>query len=202
MWSTGIHAKRNVACADCHMPYKREGAVKYTDHKIQSPLNNISNSCAVCHRESEETLKNNVYEIQDNVFQILKMAQLNLATAHLEAQMAWDNKVIAEKMKEVQTLLKQSQFRWDWVAAANSMGFHAPVEALRVLTTSLEKSYNARLTLHKILSELNVKSPYVLPDYSTKEKAQKLIGLEINKIIQQKEDFKKNVLPKWVKADN
>lgn len=202
MWSTGIHAKRNVACADCHMPYKREGAVKYTDHKIQSPLNNISNSCAVCHRESEETLKNNVYEIQDNVFQILKMAQLNLATAHLEAKIAWDNKVIAEKMKEVQTLIKQSQFRWDWVAAANSMGFHAPVEALRVLATSLEKSYNARLTLHKILSELNVKSPYVLPDYSTKEKAQKLIGLEINKIIQQKEDFKKNVLPKWVKADN
>ena len=103
-------------------------------------------------------------------------------------------------MKEVQTLIKQSQFRWDWVAAANSMGFHAPVEALRVLTTSLEKSYNARLLLHNILTELNIKSPYILPDYATKEKAQKLIGLEISKIIQQKEEFKKNVLPQWVKV--
>ena len=56
LYSQGIHAKRGVSCADCHMPYRSEGGVKFTDHKIQSPLNNMSNSCVVCHRESEVEL--------------------------------------------------------------------------------------------------------------------------------------------------
>ena len=51
---TGIHAKRGVSCADCHMPYRTEGGQKYTDHHIQSPLNNVANSCQVCHREETE----------------------------------------------------------------------------------------------------------------------------------------------------
>ena len=33
----GIHGQRGVACADCHMPYKSEGGVKFSDHHIQSP---------------------------------------------------------------------------------------------------------------------------------------------------------------------
>jgi nitrite reductase (cytochrome c-552) len=36
MWSSGIHARSGVACADCHMPYVREGAVKISDHHVQS----------------------------------------------------------------------------------------------------------------------------------------------------------------------
>ena len=51
----GIHAQRGVSCADCHMPYKSEGGVKYSDHHIQSPLAMIDRTCQVCHRESEET---------------------------------------------------------------------------------------------------------------------------------------------------
>lgn len=199
MWSTGIHADRDVSCADCHMPYKREGAVKYTDHKIQSPLNNIAGSCGVCHRESEEKLRNNVYGIQDKVAQVLKAAQMNLAATHLEAKLAWDNNASETGMKPVLLLIRHSQWRWDWVAAANSMGFHSPVEALRVLSTSIEKSYQARILLQAILTKSGVLSPYKLPDYSTKEKAQKLIGLDIKKIEQEKAGFKKNIIPKWTK---
>ena len=36
------------------MPYRTEGGVKFTDHHLQSPLLNIANSCAVCHRWSED----------------------------------------------------------------------------------------------------------------------------------------------------
>ncbi len=54
LYLTGIHSFRDVSCADCHMPYHTEGGVKYTDHHVQSPLLNIANSCAVCHRWSEE----------------------------------------------------------------------------------------------------------------------------------------------------
>jgi nitrite reductase (cytochrome c-552) len=38
LWSQGIHARSGVACADCHMPYKREGALKISDHHVRSPL--------------------------------------------------------------------------------------------------------------------------------------------------------------------
>ena len=60
----GIHGQRGVSCADCHMPYKSEGGMKFSDHHIQSPLAMIDRTCQVCHRESEETLRNNVYERQ------------------------------------------------------------------------------------------------------------------------------------------
>ncbi|MDJ0623155.1 MAG: ammonia-forming cytochrome c nitrite reductase subunit c552, partial [Desulfocapsaceae bacterium] len=45
IFQSGIHARRGVSCADCHMPYKLEGSVKYSDHHIASPLDNVANSC-------------------------------------------------------------------------------------------------------------------------------------------------------------
>ncbi len=45
IFKQGIHAQRGVSCADCHMPYKSEGGVKYTDHHITSPLANIDRTC-------------------------------------------------------------------------------------------------------------------------------------------------------------
>lgn len=51
-WKTGAHGKNNVSCADCHMPYTQEGGVKYTDHKIGNPLENMDKTCMNCHRVS------------------------------------------------------------------------------------------------------------------------------------------------------
>ena len=45
MWSSGIHARSGVACADCHMPYVRDGAVKVSDHWLRSPLTNVNQAC-------------------------------------------------------------------------------------------------------------------------------------------------------------
>ena len=42
MWNQGIHARSGVACADCHMPYKREGGMKISDHQVRSPMLNIN----------------------------------------------------------------------------------------------------------------------------------------------------------------
>jgi len=64
IFQLGIHGQRGVSCADCHMPYENEGGIKYSDHHIQSPLASIDRTCQVCHRETEETLRNNVYERQ------------------------------------------------------------------------------------------------------------------------------------------
>jgi nitrite reductase (cytochrome c-552) len=53
LWSQGIHARSGVSCADCHMPYMRDGASKVSDHWVRSPLLNINRACQTCHRASE-----------------------------------------------------------------------------------------------------------------------------------------------------
>ena len=57
---TGVHARNGVACADCHMPYVREGGVKYSSHKVGSPLDNIANTCLNCHKGTEKEFRETV----------------------------------------------------------------------------------------------------------------------------------------------
>ncbi|HPI38715.1 MAG TPA: ammonia-forming cytochrome c nitrite reductase [Ignavibacteriaceae bacterium] len=195
----GIHAQRGVSCADCHMPYKTEGGVKFTDHHIQSPLNNISRSCQVCHRESEQTLMQNVYERQDKVKQLLEIVEHSIVKAHIEAKTAWDNGAKEADMEPVLKLIRHAQWRWDYIAASHGGSFHAPLESARILGTAIQRSELARVELAKILSGLNVKLPIQMPDISTKEKAQKYIGLDMDKAKQEKKEFLTNVVPAWDK---
>jgi nitrite reductase (cytochrome c-552) len=195
----GIHAQRGVSCADCHMPYKTEGGVKFTDHHIQSPLNNISRSCQVCHRESEQTLMQNVYERQDKVKQLLEIVEHSIVKAHIEAKTAWDNGAKEADMEPVLKLIRHAQWRWDYIAASHGGSFHAPLESARILGTAIQRSELARVELAKILSGLNVKLPIQMPDISTKEKAQKYIGLDMDKAKQEKKEFLTNVVTAWDK---
>lgn len=197
LYMTGVHADRQVSCADCHMPYRSEGGVKFTDHHIQSPLNNVENSCQVCHREKTDKLIKNVNDRQDKIVELKRIAEKTLAAAHIEAKTAWDNKATEEEMKPVLKLLRQGQWRWDWMAASNGVGFHSPVEAMRVLGTSIQKGEEARRLLTAILIKHNVKYPVDLPDISTKEKAQKYIGLKMDELRKDKEDFLKTTVPEW-----
>ena len=74
MWNQGIHARSGVACADCHMPYKREGALKISDHHVRSPLLNINRACQTCHKWPEEELKARVETIQERTFKLRNVA--------------------------------------------------------------------------------------------------------------------------------
>ncbi|ROL61769.1 ammonia-forming cytochrome c nitrite reductase [Bacteroidetes/Chlorobi group bacterium ChocPot_Mid] len=199
LFMTGIHARRGVACADCHMPYKVEGGIKFSDHHIQSPLNNISNSCQVCHRESEEEIRQTVYDIQDRVMEIRRIAEKVIATAHLEAEQAWKNGAKEDEMKPVLKNIRNAQWRWDWVAAANGVGFHSPIEALRVLGTSIQKAEQARGLLSVIFVRHGVKIPISMPDVSTKAKAQKYVGLDMTALKKDKEELMKTLVLQWDK---
>ncbi|MFH1120130.1 MAG: ammonia-forming cytochrome c nitrite reductase [Bacteroidota bacterium] len=199
LYMTGVHADRGVACADCHMPYKREGGMKFTDHKIQSPLANISGSCQVCHRESEAKLMANVVERQGKVEELRRLAEKNLARVHIEAKTAWDNGATEAEMKPVLQLIRHAQWRWDWVAAANGLGFHSPVEALRVLGTSIQKVQESRILHTEIFVKRGVVIPVELPDISTKEKAQKYVGLEMPELLKKKSEFLTTVVPEWAR---
>ncbi|MBM4159823.1 MAG: ammonia-forming cytochrome c nitrite reductase [Ignavibacteria bacterium] len=200
LYKTGIHADRGVACADCHMPYRSEGGVKFTNHKIQSPLNDVASACQVCHRESETVLIKNVTDRQDKILELRMQAERALVHAHIEARAAWEKGATEQEMKLVLQRIRHAQWRWDWVAASNGLGFHSPVEAARILGSAIQKAEEARIMLVRILAKQGFLETIRLPDLSSKAKAQAFIGLKMAEIEAKKEDFVRTVLPRWDRA--
>src|SRR5687768_5572654 len=74
LWSQGIHARSGVACADCHMPYMREGAQKISDHHVRSPLLNINRACQTCHKWPEEELRSRAAPIPQRTIDLRNRA--------------------------------------------------------------------------------------------------------------------------------
>ena len=198
VYMTGVHASRGVSCADCHMPYMSEGGKKYTDHHIQSPLNNVENSCMVCHKEKTGQLVADVYERQDRIIENRDKLEELLVRAHVEAKTAWDNGATEEQMKDILQDIRHAQWRWDYAAASHGGSFHSPVETSRVIATGIDIAQEGRIKLARLLPVLGVKGEIAYPDIATKEKAQKFIGLPVEKLKAEKETFKNNLVPKWI----
>mgnify|MGYP000845710107 FL=1 len=194
----GIHGQRGVSCADCHMPYKTDGAVKFSDHHISSPLRNVSASCQTCHRQSEEELVKNVYDRQDAVYGMRMKLEKQLAKVHFKAKFLWDNGATEEQMKPTLALIRKSQWRWDMVHSSHGAAFHAPIESERLLSDGLIYAYQAENNLDVLKEKLNIKTAFVMPDISTKAKAQKEIGLDIPKEEAAKKKFLETIVPKWI----
>lgn len=199
LFMTGIHFERGVSCADCHMPYITEGSQKLTDHKIQSPLNNIENSCMVCHREEKETLIQNVYDRQDKVYEQKILLEDMLVKSHIEAAFALDKGAGSEDMKRAQDFIRQAQWRWDFVAASHGASFHSPLESMRILSDGMEKASEARREIARVLAKLGYYEDVPLPDISTKEKAQRYLGLDPVKLRKEKNEWIAEELPEWLK---
>ncbi len=210
LWSQGIHARSGVACADCHMPYKREGAMKYSEHWVRSPLLQVNRSCQTCHPYGDQELKARVEGIQDRHYALLSRAG-QVSTKMLDAIVAvrkpYDDKnreaaaakarealaknaefaklapeeqkkkveaetkaallsmwqeVVAKdpKLKELGDLQRAAQWRLDFIAAENSMGFHAPQEMARILGESIDLSRQAEV---KAVSMAGGVMPAALP---------------------------------------
>jgi len=210
IWSQGIHAKSGVACADCHMSYKREGALKVSEHWVRSPLLSANRSCATCHPYNDEELKARVIGIQDRHFALMSRAgeaAVNMIDAIVAVRKPYDernrpaaaakaretlekkdgfaklpkeeqDKAIAAETKanllamwratvakspgltQLGELQRQAQWRLDFVAAENSMGFHAPQEMARILAESIDLSRQAELKATVLLREpLAMNSP-------------------------------------------
>lgn len=198
IYKLGIHGQRGVSCADCHMPYKSEGGIKYTDHHIQSPLANINSTCQVCHREPESVLAENVYERQDYVFGLRDKLEKQLAKDHFQAKFLWDNGANEAQMKPILDLIRKSQWRWDFIAASHGASFHAPIESQRVLADGLYYAMLAETEMNDLTNKLQIAANFEMPDISTKAKAQAVIGLDMEKENANKKEFIKNIVPKWI----
>ncbi len=120
MWNQGIHARSGVACADCHTPYGRAGALKVSDHHVRSPLLNLSRACQTCHKWPEAELADRVLTIQERTFRLRNLAM--------------------DALVDLIRDLKAAR-------AENSVGFHAPQEAARILGEAINFARQGQIAL-------------------------------------------------------
>ncbi|MBK8479316.1 MAG: ammonia-forming cytochrome c nitrite reductase subunit c552 [Opitutaceae bacterium] len=151
LWSQGIHARSGVACADCHMPYKREGAHKISDHHVRSPLLNINRSCQTCHKWSEQELKERVEIIQTRFHNLRNVAMNALMDLIDDLKAAQTAGATDAQLKDGREFQRKAQFFFDFVEAENSTGFHAPDEAGRILGESIDYSRKGQNAVRALL---------------------------------------------------
>ena len=149
LWNQGIHAKSGVTCTDCHMPYQRVGALKISDHHVRSPLLNVNNACQTCHKWSEDELRDRVYTIQDRTFQVRNITMDALTALIADIKAAKASGAADEALAKARDEQRQAQFLLDFIEAENSMGFHAPQEAMRVLAMSLDHTRKGQIALRR-----------------------------------------------------
>jgi len=147
MWSQGIHARSGVTCADCHMPYKREGALKISDHHVRSPMLNINRACQTCHKWPEEELKARVETIQERTYKLRNVAMDALVDLIQDLEAAKAAGKANGGLANAQNFQRKAQFYLDFVEAENSTGFHAPQEAARILGESIDFSRQGQIVL-------------------------------------------------------
>ena len=195
---TGIHYRSGLACADCHMPYVREGGVKYSNHQVGNPLDNIANTCLNCHQDSEESFRALVEQKLQRKDELSNAAMDALARAHLEAAKAWELGATEAEMQSALQDIRRGQWRWDFAAASHGAFFHAPEESLRLLAGAVNYGQQARIKLRAVLAKYGA-GDYQVPDFSTKEKAQALAGIDLAKESAEKTRFLDTLRAEWFK---
>ncbi|MER2599630.1 MAG: ammonia-forming cytochrome c nitrite reductase subunit c552 [Caldilineales bacterium] len=154
LWSTGLHARSGVACADCHMPYMRDGSVKVSDHWLRSPLVNLNNACGTCHKQSEQELASRISIIQDTTAGLLRHSEEALLAAIDAINAAKAAGATDEQLAEIYQLHRASSLRWDFISSENSTGFHSPQEAARVLAESIDMARQAQVKAIQLTAQL------------------------------------------------
>jgi len=139
------HYNAGVACADCHMPYTRDGAAKFSSHDVKSPLLQPQAACGQCHTDVDYVI-GRVKIIQDSTWATMEKTEDALVAAIKAIEAASKQPAVDQtKLAEARTLHRQAQMMWDFIAAENSMGFHNPTEALRILAKSTDMARQAQL---------------------------------------------------------
>jgi nitrite reductase (cytochrome c-552) len=144
-WSQGVHARSGVSCADCHMPYQREGAVKVTDHHVRSPMRNVTRACQTCHRYPEAEIVARVELIHGRTQALMDRAEDALVQMMDAVKAAQARGASAEQLDAARKLHRRAQWRVDFCNAENSLGFHAPQETARLLGEAIDYARQAQI---------------------------------------------------------
>jgi nitrite reductase (cytochrome c-552) len=144
LWSQGVHARSGVACADCHMPYQRVGAMKMSSHDVRSPMEKINTACQTCHTVEESELRGKVGAIQSKTVALTERAgaaMTDMLDAILQAKAAGASNA---DLSEIFELQRRAMWRLDYISSENSKGFHADQESARILAESIDFSRRAQ----------------------------------------------------------
>jgi nitrite reductase (cytochrome c-552) len=147
LWSQGIHARSGVACADCHMPYRRVGALKIGDHHVRSPLLNVHLACQTCHKWPETELRARAEAIQERTFRLRHLAMDAVMALIDDLQAARGAGAADAELAAARDFQRKAQFYLDFIEAENSMGFHAPQEAARILAEAIDFARQGQVAL-------------------------------------------------------
>ncbi|QDT66416.1 ammonia-forming cytochrome c nitrite reductase subunit c552 [Calycomorphotria hydatis] len=150
LWSQGIHARAGVSCSDCHMPYEKQGATKFSTHWVRSPMLNVNRACQTCHRVPEAELVARVETIQGRTRQLMDRAAVAM-TDMLDAIIAAQAAGVDEAdLKPIRDLQRKAMWRLDYISSENSKGFHADQEAARILGESIDYSRQAQAAAYQL----------------------------------------------------
>jgi nitrite reductase (cytochrome c-552) len=147
MWSQGTHARAGVTCPDCHMPYRREGGFKISDHQVRSPLLMVSAACQTCHRTSEEELLGRAEAIQEKTWSMRNVAMDAVVALIGDIERAQGAGAAEAALTTARGWHRRAQFLLDFIEAENSMGFHADQEAMRILALSLDAARQGQIAV-------------------------------------------------------
>ncbi len=150
MYNQGIHARSGVACADCHMPYQRVGALKVSDHHVRSPLLNINNACQTCHKWPEQELLARAETIQRRTVDLRNRAMDALVQLIGDIRAARAAGASDAELAAARRAQRRGQFFLDFVESENSNGFHAPQEATRILGDAIDLFRQGQLSLRPL----------------------------------------------------
>jgi nitrite reductase (cytochrome c-552) len=153
LWSQGIHARSGVSCSDCHMPYTREGAVKISDHQTRSPMLNIARACQTCHNYEESEILSRVEAIQNRTKNLQDRAEIAVVALIDRIAVAMAAGLTDDQLKNARALQRKAQWRVDFINAENSMGFHAPQEAARILGESIDYARQGELDVATMMAQ-------------------------------------------------
>ncbi len=185
--NNSVHWNAGVACADCHMPYKKVGGFKVSEHRIMSPLKNDMRACLQCHAETPEWLKQQVIAIQDRTMSMLLRAGYQTAVAaklfEVATKAAEQGKNIDQNLyNKAMELYQEAIYRVIFIGAENSIGFHNPTEAGRVLGDALGYASKTEAVLRTMFAKMGIDVPVN-------------IELELNKYLNNRGEKKLNFKP-------
>ncbi|MDP0500564.1 MAG: ammonia-forming cytochrome c nitrite reductase subunit c552 [Verrucomicrobiota bacterium JB022] len=144
LWSQGVHARSGVSCADCHMPYERQGATKVSSHWVRSPMETMDRSCQTCHNVPEAELRDKVATIQDRTRKMIDRSAVAMTDMLDAIRAAKATDLSEEDIARLDELQRKAMWRLDFISSENSMGFHADQEAVRILGESIDYSRQAQ----------------------------------------------------------
>jgi nitrite reductase (cytochrome c-552) len=171
------------------MPYTKVGVYKVSDHRVTSPLKNDLKACMQCHSETADWLRDQVTTIQDRTASLMLRSGYATATAAKLFEMANDaeaagKKVDKELYAKAREYYEEAFYRTSYVGAENSVGFHNPTEATRILGDATAFAGKAEGLLRQALAKAGIDVPQV-------------VNLELNKYLegrgQKKLTIQKNV---------